>query len=53
VNFVGLFAVPPGVVMEIVTAPAANPDGTTAVTFESDSTVNVVAFTVPNFTAAA
>lgn len=51
VNFVGLFPVPPGVVMEIVTAPAGNPAGTTAVTCESDFTVNVVAFTVPNFTA--
>jgi hypothetical protein len=51
VNFVGLLAVPPGVVLEIVTAPGANPEGTTAVTCESDFTVNVVAFMVPNFTA--
>jgi len=51
VNFAGLFPVPPGVVMEIVTALAGNPDGTTAVTCESDFTVNVAAFTVPNFTA--
>jgi hypothetical protein len=50
VNFVGLLAVPPGVVMEAGTTPAASPDGTTAVTCESETTVNVVAFTVPNFT---
>ncbi len=50
VNFVGLLADPPGVVMEIGTAPAASPDGTTAVTCESETTVKVVAFTVPNFT---
>ena len=49
-NFFGLL---PGAVMEIVTAPAASPDGTTAVTFESETTVNVVAFTVPNFSAVA
>lgn len=49
-NFVGLFAAPPGVVMEIATALGANPAGTFAVTCESDFTVNVVAFTVPNFT---
>jgi hypothetical protein len=50
VNFVGLLPVPPGVVMEIVTALGANPAGTFAVTCESDFTVNMVAFTVPNFT---
>ena len=53
VNFVGLFAAPPGVVMEIGTNPAASPDGTTAVTCESETTVSVVAFTVPNFTVVA
>jgi len=53
VNFVGLLAVPPGVVMDIVTAPGASPEGTSAVTSESETTVNVVAFTVPNFTAVA
>jgi hypothetical protein len=53
VNFVGLSAVPPGVVIEITTAPAANPDGTSAVTSSSETTVNLVAFTVPNFTAVA
>jgi len=41
---------PPSVVMDIVTVPAASPDGTSAVTSESETTVNVVAFTVPNFT---
>jgi hypothetical protein len=53
VNLVGLLAVPPGVVIEITTAPAANPDGTSAVTSSSETTVNVVAFTVPNFTVVA
>ena len=53
VNFVGLFPVPPGEVMEIVTGPVGRPEGTSAVTFVSDTTVNVVATTVPNFTAVA
>ena len=53
VNFVGLFAVPPGVVRNIVTGPGERPDGTSAVTFESETTVNVVAGTVPNFTVVA
>jgi hypothetical protein len=53
VNFIGLSAVPPGVVIEITTAPAANPDGTSAVTSSSETTVDVVAFTVPNFTVVA
>jgi hypothetical protein len=39
--------------MDIVTAPGESPDGTSAVTFESETTVNVVAGTVPNFTAPA
>ena len=51
-NFVGLLAVPPGVVMDIVTDPGESPVGTTVVTLESETTVNVVV-TVPNFTAVA
>ncbi len=38
--------------MDIVTGPGESPDGTSAVTFESETTVNV-ASTVPNFTAVA
>jgi hypothetical protein len=38
--------------MDIVTDPGASPDGTTVVTCESETTVNVVV-TVPNFTAVA
>jgi hypothetical protein len=52
-NYFGLLPDPPGEVMETVTAPAASPDGTAAVTFESETTLKVVAFTVPNFTAVA
>jgi hypothetical protein len=39
--------------MDIVTAPGVRPDGTSAVTSESETTVNLVAFTVPNFTVVA
>src|ERR1700722_14787063 len=39
--------------MDIVTAPGESPEGTSAVTSESETTVNVAAFTVPNFTVVA
>jgi hypothetical protein len=53
VNLAALVAVPPGVVMEIFTAPGTEPAGTSAVTWESEFTVTLVATIVPNFTAVA